>query len=289
MRNGSGLLAACGLAAVVALAAAGALAAPYVEVPASSDNFDWDSKAQTSLFGEFRTSLSDYLILKADRTHHRGVMIRHLTDREMAHLTPLDAKSEQDHDIREHHEQTTVVPQRKEDWRGLIGEAQRNVEPMMDMQNHKHGDARQTIALYWMTVRANPRLVSAYVDGSYVMRSRENGTEEAVRFLRDGEQHNPGSLAIKTELGHVLFVYAHDTARAEESLTAALRLSRSAPRLSDEEREARTNAYRWLALLYQNTSRPAQAVTIAKEGETVIGHDVTLEQVLSHHGQDWSP
>src|SRR5579872_3396218 len=75
--------------ALAALGAAGSLVERYVVVPTSRAAMpDWDGGAQTSLFGEFRTTLSDYLLLKADRTHHRGVMIRHLTQKELAKAGP---------------------------------------------------------------------------------------------------------------------------------------------------------------------------------------------------------
>ena len=278
------------LGAVLALAGLGAAAQVpqrYLALPSNdraAATIDWDAKAQTSLFGEFRTTLADYLLLKADRTHHRGVMIRAKTDRERAQDGAERIASSAAHDGREHNNETTVVPTRQHDWRGWIGKAQREVEPMMDLRNHKHGSIRQTTALYWLTAKSNPYMERAFVEGSFVMRAGAKDAAMAVAFLREGERHNPNAAGIQTELGHCLFLYQGEHAEAERHLSRAIQLVNAVPNPDDEAAEARMNAYRWLALLYEKEGRTREAERLARSGLRVLGEDTVLSHVLARVG-----
>jgi hypothetical protein len=108
--------------------------------------------------------------------------------------------------------------------------------------------------------------------------------EAAIQFLLEGERFNPDSFEIETELGHLYLVEKKDYASAEKHLLRAIVLLPHR-KLTELEDEARSDAYRWLALNYVQWEKPAEAVRLARDARVLLGPDATLDHVLQRHGK----
>jgi hypothetical protein len=163
-----------------------------------------DKSATASLFGQFRSSVADFLWLKVDKYMHNGVELRGLTEMEEKKANTELAKTDEKDvagGFAQHVEETTVVPSAKNDWRGVLGDVERAVQPYQDMSNHTHRDPKEALPLYRLMTTANPNFIPGYVYGAAMISRDKTKYAEAMAFLREGESNNPNSIEIKTEIG----------------------------------------------------------------------------------------
>ncbi|MBC8138727.1 MAG: hypothetical protein H8F28_22840 [Fibrella sp.] len=243
-----------------------------------------EESATASLFGQFRSSIADFLWLKVDKYMHNGVELRGLTAQEKKGDTPLARTAEEDVEggFEQHAEETTIVPSAKKDWRGIIGDVERAVQPYEDMSNHKHRDPKETLPLYRLMTASNPQFVPGYVYGAAMISRDRTKYPEALAFLREGEANNPNSIEIKAEIGmmHVAKIreYRAGIRPLAEAIVIASR--RDPGTLTDDEKEAWQNAYRWLVLSYRYTGDRKIAYQVAVAGLKQFPGDVTCRKQL---------
>lgn len=181
--------------------------------------------------------------------------------------------------------QVFVIPPAHEDFRGVLGDLERAVKPYAGNDGKFYSkDTSQTLPFYRLMTWADPHFIQGYTIGSTFINKLGKETPAAIQFLLEGERFNPSSFEIQTELGHLYLVYQHDYAAAEQHLRRALQLLPKG-KLTELEDEARTDAYRWLALNYVQWEKPAEAVRLAREARAQVGPDVTLDRVLRQHGK----
>jgi hypothetical protein len=244
--------------------------APQMEAPpalGSEDQERLEHVASASLLGELRGSFGDYLWLKADRLIHNGVDMRALTPSELRHQTRWRSSNAagQETPVARHEEgETTVVPNPEADHRGILGDIEREIKPYMDMRHHRHRDPGETAALFRLMTWTNPRFIQAWVVGANVLATNLRRPQEAVRFLKEGAEKNPDSIAIQVEIGRYLFYQYHDGPDAERYFQRGILLGAAHHHLSDDEQEAWVNAYRWLFIQYYREGRHAEAQEIAR-------------------------
>ena len=79
--------------------------------------------------------------------------------------------------------------------------------------------------LPWLKLAAdmNPQMVEAYTVGAYWLRTGLNKPKEAQAFLFEGLHNNPGNAELMFDLGRLYDESYHDTNRARNIWTAALR------------------------------------------------------------------
>jgi len=79
--------------------------------------------------------------------------------------------------------------------------------------------------LPWLKLAAdmNPQMIETYTVGAYWLRTGLNNPKEAQAFLFDGLHNNPGNAELMFELGRLYDESYHDTNRARNVWTAALR------------------------------------------------------------------
>ncbi len=178
-----------------------------------------------------------------------------------------------------------VIPPAKEDFRGPIGDLERNVKPYLSRDGTLYSkDSDQTLAFYRLITWLDPHHVQAFVVGASFMSRGGKYADDGLRFLHEGERFNPDSFEIQTELGHFYLVYKRDYPAAAEHLVRALQLiPRHRARLPVEE-DLRADAYRWLALTYQEWKQPEKAVAVARSGMMALGYDGTLAHVIERKG-----
>jgi tetratricopeptide (TPR) repeat protein len=242
---------------------------PQMDAPQALSDIDQEhleTAAPASLFGEVRGSVADYLWMKADRIIHNGVEMRALTlseRRQRERWRSSQAPGQETAVARHEAGETTVVPNREADHRGILGDLEREIKPYMDMRHHRHRDPGETAALFRLMTWANPRFVQAWVVGANVLAENLNRPKEAVKFLREGAEKNPDNLQIQVEIGRYLLYKYHDGPTAEQYFRRAIALGTVRPSLPPEEAEAWENAHRWLMIQYHAAGRHREAQAIA--------------------------
>ena len=226
-----------------------------------------EESAVASLFGEFRASTADFLWLEADRYLHFGVGTRGRLESEKNDKKVGTVQGKAAHDS--HHEETTIVPNAEADWRGLLGDLERETQPYMDMSHHEERDAKEALPLFRLMTWANPHFVQGYVQGAMQMARGRKKLPEALAFLLEGERNNPDSLSLQTTLCEFYFVHLNQPETAipygNKALLLFSRKERST--LSQDEDEDANSAFRWLVLIYRNLGDARAAVGESDEAK----------------------
>ena len=244
-----------------------------------------EQSASASLFGQFRSSMADFLWLKVDKYVHNGVDLRGLTEREKTGQQVARASSAAGEDC-SHHDETTVVHEKARDWRGLFGDLERETRPYNDMHGHRHRDPKETLPLFRLMTWSNPHFVPGYVVGASMIARDRSRVPEAIRFLKEGAQSNPSSIEIQNALGMLLTVRQRRWDEAAPYLERAIALgaARDPQTLSEDENEAYQHAYRWLVLNRREARRPHEARRAAEAGLRVFPDDVVCRDYLRGKG-----
>lgn len=255
-----------GLAPFAVLAGAGILVEGIkdeVNPPTPPTGLDaHESHASASLLGQFRTSVSSWLWLRTDLYLHNGVEMRPLSDGEKSAGKRGVGGTYGGHEaLHDDNAIVTVVPDSARDFRGVLGDVERAVKAFKDMKGHEHRDPAQALPLFRLMTWFDPQFVLAWVTGATIIaRDRsEAGTRQAIAFLAEGEEHNPNSVALPTEMGRLVLSRRQDLAGARPHLeTAMARGKLRAERLNEIERDGLQLACRLLALVYRDLNEPQQ-------------------------------
>ncbi|GAB4456535.1 MAG: hypothetical protein OHK0029_14670 [Armatimonadaceae bacterium] len=253
-----------------------------------------EEMATTSLFGQFRSSLSDFLWLKADRILHDGVELRGLTPMEQEAAEAAEAaeaiavrsaEGEKERGNREHTDETTVVPSKTRDWRGRIGDLERAVKPYEDMSNHRHKDPKEALPLFRLMTLSNPQFIPGYTVGAMLIAQNRENNDKALAYLREGEKNNPQSIEIHTAIGYFLTSRYRRFDEAFPSLQWALAIGaqRDLKTMTDEEREAFQEAFRWMVLNRREAGDQDMARKAAEAGLYYFPDDVICRNYLKQH------
>jgi hypothetical protein len=243
--------------------------APQMQAPVAltrADRERLERTASASLFGELRGGMADYLWMKAERLLHNGVETRALTDAEKQDARrwhSQEAHGQETPVARNEEEETTVVPNREADHRGILGDLERQIKPYMDMRNHTHRDPGDTAALFRMMTWANPHFIPGWVVGANVLAEDLKRPKDALTFLREGVVQNPDSLELQAEIGRYLLYKYHDAPGAEKCFRQAIALGAAQRSMPEDQTEAWENAHRWLVIQYHNLGRQREAREIA--------------------------
>jgi len=214
-----------------------------------------------------RVLTGQFLWLRIHDTMHAGVRY-------------LSTEGEHDHD---HERAAAVAP--KDDFRGWLGDLERQVQPSAYGPHQYAKDPDETLPFYWLLVRANPHFVPGYLSGATTLCRTGKRVPEAIAFLQEGARQNPDSIQIQMMLGHYQLYYAHRYDLSQLHLRRALRLAaRQADSLNADERDAYRNAFRWLALGHSKYGHPQAAVAVAERGRRVFPDDGVLQRVLERGG-----
>ncbi len=241
-----------------------------------------EEAASASLLGQFRSSMADFLWLKADKYLHNGVDLRGLTAREgKSHDVARANSAAGEHDCG-HHDETTVIPEGERDWRGVFGDLEREIKPYQDMRNHRHRDPEEALPLFRLMTWSNPRFVPGYVIGASLIARERSKVPEAVSFLKEGAKNNPHSIEIQNALGMMLTARQRWWDEAVPYLKRAIQIgaARDPRTLTEDESEAYRDAFRWLVLNRREAGRPAEARAAALAGLHAFPGDVVCRNHL---------
>ena len=244
-----------------------------------------EQAASASLFGQFRSSMADFLWLKVDRYLHNGVELRGLTPLEKE-AQNADKVGAADNGFRAHKgDETTIVPSASRDWRGVFGDIEREVHPYQDMSHHTHRSPTEALPLFRLMTWSNPHFIPGYTVGASMIAQNPAKLGEAIAFLEEGAHQNPQNIELETAIGQMMTARSHDYAAALPHLTHALDLAaRRDRRLFDsDEEEAYQNAFRWLVLNRREVGDIDSARRVALAGLRVYPQDVVCLHFLKEY------
>lgn len=185
----------------------------------------------------------------------------------------------------EEEEHEIAIPHADHDFRGVLGDLERDVKPYFVRQSRVLAvDPDQVLPLCRAAVALDPHFVEAYATGATFVYRAGRHTEEAMRFLEEGARNNPDSFEIQEELGHIALVGRKDLAGAIAYLRRGLTLVPTGRRLSEQEQTTLQDLYRWLALAHRDRGEGRQAAQVAREGLSRVGDDVILRKIAAADG-----
>jgi tetratricopeptide (TPR) repeat protein len=261
--------------------------------PRMADLESLEHSPSASLLGELRSGFADYLWIKAERLVHSGVETRAMTAAELrssnrwhSSVAPGQATAV----ARQEEGETTVVPNREADHRGILGDLERQIKPYLDMRSHHHREPGETAALFRLMTWANPRFIPAWIVGANVLAENLHRPKEALKFLAEAEAKNPESLAVQAELGRYLVYTFHDTTTAERHFRRAIELGARQAKIPEEESDAWENAHRWLVIEYGRLGRHREAREIAALAIHRFPQSIYFRRALQkNEGKDQRP
>ncbi|HVT13441.1 MAG TPA: tetratricopeptide repeat protein [Fimbriimonadaceae bacterium] len=258
---------------------------PIVNPPIRDENLDvGENNASVSLMGQFRSTASAWLWLRADLYLHNGVEMRPISDEELNRGVSVDNARDDGHEKLHAENEITSVPSKERDFRGIFGDVERQVASYQDMHNHVHNDPVVAMPLYRLMTWLDPQFVQGWTMGGMILaRDRSpDGTKRSVDFLKEGWKANPTSVDIPSQIGYTIARRTGNLDEAVQYLEAARKLGRKRERdLADQEREGLRTAYRFLALCYRDEGKPELEKSVLEEGVRAFPDDLILPKLLS--------
>lgn len=245
-----------------------------------------EDHASASLLGQFRTSVSSWLWLRTDLYLHNGTELREMTDAEKHAGFSSERGSDAGHaQLMNEDSVVTTIPSKDRDFRGVFGDIERSTSAYRDMHNHHHRNPQLALPLFRLMTWIDPSFIPGWVEGGAVIDwdNSKSSAMKAVDYIGEGLNANPDSIAILTEIGQLYIRPLGNLPKAVNYLDRARIVGRDNQwsALSDRDRDALEQAYRWLALCYRDLGRRRKMREIAAEGLRVYKDDIVLENLSS--------
>lgn len=171
------------------------------------------------ILGDIRANLSDLIFIKTERYLHSGVAyLPHLDTEEMVKSGNIQARKQDKPAVHHHHEEgedhshsheeeavVTVIRPPEEDFRGFVGDLEREVKPWLPPGSPDvHTKGTELLPWYRLATLGNPRNERAYMIGAWWLKSLqdEKMLHEAVKFLEEGIANNPDSFQLMLMKGY---------------------------------------------------------------------------------------
>ncbi len=223
----------------------------------------------STVAGQFQTSASGFLWTYTEEYLHNGIKMRRLSDQE---------KKELGLDVSQTHGKV-IIPSPDDDFRGIIGDVERAVSAWDPKFKQRQNDPRQTLPLFRLMTWIDPYFVEAWTTGAMVigMDYRADSAEKALQFLREGMDQNPDCVDIPMMFGMMEVTRKKDFRKGERFFLSAIRNGKSRfETLTENEKSALQNSYRWLALVYRNLGESAKLEKAANEGLQMFPDDLVI-------------
>ncbi len=226
-------------------------------------------QGDSSLAGQFQTSASGWLWSYTEVYLNNGIKLRRMTEQEKVERGLNDG---QNHGI-------TIIPPPSKDFRSIFGDVERAVNAWTPTLRHKQNDPRQCMPLFRLMTWIDPYFVEGWTTGAMVigMDYTPDSTAKAQTFLREGLQHNPDCVDIPMMFGMLDVTRYKNFDTAERFFKKAIKNGKMRFEvLSENEKSALQNSYRWLALTYRNTGQTGKLKAVATEGLRMFPDDMVL-------------
>jgi len=225
-----------------------------------------------SLMGQLQMSVSDLMWLKTLEYLHNGIIYRMPSEREQTHGIHAEEFTGMGAGVA-HKDGPSLIPDENRDWRGILGEMNRNIEPWKPGHAH-HSDPQELIPWYQVLVKFNPHYVQAYTNGAFFMSDFAGQPEMGRDFLIAGAKKNPWSFEIESSLGRIHFDYFKDYQNAANALAKATELARKEKlslakhkdKLDSVQVHILSEAYLFLARSYTELGQFDLALAACDEG-----------------------
>jgi hypothetical protein len=227
------------------------------------------AEGDASLAGQFQTSASGFLWAYTEVYLHNGIKLRRMTEKEKVQQGLNDGRNHG----------TTIIPDATRDFRGVFGDVERSVSAWSEKQNQKQNDPRQCLPLFRIMTWLDPYFVEGWTTGAMVigMGHNEESTRKALEFLREGLQHNPDCVDIPMMFAMLELTRNKNFKKSERFLIQAIKNGKARYEiLSENEKSALQNSYRWLALVYRDTGKTENLMKTVKEGLQMFPDDLVL-------------
>jgi hypothetical protein len=258
---------------------------PIVNPPLREESLEiQENSAAASLVGQFRTTVSGWLWLRADLYLHNGVEMRPLSAEEQKRgITAEEAKEDGNEKLHAENEVTSVPPKER-DFRGVFGDVERSVASVKDMHDHDHNDPSVAMPLYRLMTWIDPQFVQGWTMGGMILaRNRtDSGTRQSIAFLDEGWKANPYSVDIPSQIGYTIASRHGDLNEAVRYLEAAR--SKGVERfkqLGEQEMEALRTTFHFLPLCYRDLGKPDLERAVLNQGLSAFPDDPLLPKLLS--------
>ena len=251
-----------------------------------------DTHAAASLLGQFRTSISSFLYLRADLYVHNGVEMRPLTSQEekrgrVGAQQAIDEAEKLDGDAAI----VTVIPSEKEDFRGMFGDVEREVASYKDMAGHHHQSPTQTLPLFRLMTWIDPQFIDAWTSAGQIIlwENKPGSTDLAVDFLKHGHNQNPQSIDIMSEMAYCYLRSKEvDPENPDAKYQKALPYLEEGKRigmdhlkeLSKKEGESLEENFRRLSVCYRELKQFDKMRENSALGLEIFGQDASLRTAL---------
>ncbi|MFI5387572.1 MAG: tetratricopeptide repeat protein [Fimbriimonadales bacterium] len=258
---------------------------PIVNPAIRDETLDVGENSSTvSLLGQFRTTASSWLWLRADSYLHNGVEMRPMSEEEQKQGIAVDNAKDDGNEKLHAENEITAVPPRERDFRGVFGDIERQVASYKDMHGHGHNDPRVALPLYRLMTWIDPQFVQGWTMGAMILaRDRStDGLNRSCQFLREGWAANPESVDIPSQIGYTIASRHGDLSEAIRYLESARQLGYPRRRsLFDQEADGLRTAYRFLALCYRDTDRYDLERQLLTEGIKVFPDYPLMPKLLA--------
>lgn len=176
----------------------------------------------------------------------------------------------------------TLVPSKDRDFRGIVGDIERETQSYHSMKEHGHNTPKDALPLFRLMTWIDPQFVPGWTTAATII--ADDRTDQAffqgVQLLQEGLQANPKSVVLLNELGHFYAGKKHDYEKALTYLLPATELELDIKLLDENEGEAYQNAFRWTALCYREIGKPELQRKIAIRGLQRFPDDSVLLRLL---------
>ena len=268
-----------GLAGLAAAAILANLLGPRLYVDARYKPGEYQAAKESialSLMGQLQMSVSDLMWLKTLEYLHNGIIYRMPSEQEQtrglraAEFTGMGSGVA-------HKDGPSLVPDEDRDWRSILGEMNRHIEPWRS-GHARHSDPQELIPWYQVLVKFNPHYVQAYTNGAFFMSDFAGQPELGRDFLIAGAKKNPWSFEIESVLGRIYFDCFKDYDKAAEALIRATGLAQeerhALAERGDEfdaiQEQLLSEAYLFLARSYTELGQFDEALAACDEGMEAV-------------------
>jgi tetratricopeptide (TPR) repeat protein len=162
------------------------------------------------------------------------------------------------------------------------------------MSSHAHADPQEALPLFRLMIWSNPHFIPAYVVGGMQIARNPKQYEAAVAFLKTGLERNDDNIEIAETLGGQLLSakmqrWDEGYAYLQRGLASLKKRNGEASPLTEDEKDALQNTYRWLVINRREVGDHAHARAYALEGLKLFPEDVSCQRYLRDHPEKTSP
>ncbi len=248
-----------------------------------------------NLLWELRAFTGDLMWLKTEEYIHNGVQFEHHKhspdelmevygedkglenkDSHKEHKCEHGEEAEEEH---AHHHQT-IIKSKEDDWRGILGDLERAVNPYSDEHNLSE-KPEELLPWFRLITLFNPHFIKAYQVGGFWLSRMLQRDDFAIEFLQEGLYHNPEDPEILIMLARI---YLFSLKRPETSLDINYRIikfgEQNSQSLTEDQRYAVQSAYRFALYSLKTLNKMEDFWTMASKAAILYPNDIALHDYL---------